>query len=342
MSYISLKTILISAVAAAVCQSVGASERTDTLLNASTASRITIAAELPKVAITVNRVDSTADNFYYEANLPSAKSQGPSTLYSSSDVRNIRVMETEDSVMVDFQDNVGTSLKYVYPLPDAANRSVKNWIGTRGSDFGFPIAQRGKTRYEVVSSGISFGWVGSLGAPAGTNPSMKRSHEYSWNMIAGFRVSRNNHAFTVGLGIRFRDIQTSGPQLFAKNDKGEIEMRPYEEGSEKHMSRIDLFNLQVPMTYNLRFGHRRNWALQLGPIVNFNTGASIKTQYTIGDRDYTVKTRDIHPIPVTVDLFAAIGFQDAGMYVRYSPMNVLRSRAALDFNTISTGFMFFF
>lgn len=342
MSFFSLKSMFVSVAIAAVCNAAGAVERTDTLLDAASAAKITVAASLPKVSITVSKVDSTSENFYYETNLPSAKRQGPSMMFSSTDVRDIKVIETDDSVSVGFRGIDGQSANYVYPLPDPGNRSVKTWLGPQGSDFGFSVAQKGKTSYEVITSGISFGWVGTLGAPTGINPSMKRSHEYSWNMIAGFRISRNHNSFTAGFGIRFRDIQTAGPQYFAKNDDGTIEMRSYEAGSEKHMSRIDLFNLQIPLTYDLKFGRGRHWALQLGPIVNFNTGASIKTAYTVNDCDFSVKTHDIHPNPVTVDLFAAIGFRGMGMYVRYAPMNVLRSRAALDFTTISTGFMILF
>lgn len=342
MSTVNFRKLLLISAIILPTMAAGAAEQPDTLLNVSSASKIAITSALPKISVTVSRLDGSPDNFYYETNLPSAVVKDASSQLTFQNVSQVAVSEVADSLEISFRDASGELMNYHYPLPDLENRSVKTWTGPKGSDFGFSIARKGKTKYDIVSQGISIGWVGATGAPSGAALSMKRSHEYSWNMIAGLKISRGYNSFAVGLGIRFRDIETSPGAYFHKGDDGRIVMMPYLPGSKNHMSRIDLFNLQIPLNYGLKFGHRRNWSLQAGPILNFNTGASIKTKYTVGDRDYTVKTRDIHPVPVTVDLFAAVGFQDFGLYVRYAPMNVLRSRAGLDFNTISTGFMIAF
>lgn len=320
----------------------GALAQTDTLLVASTAKKITVASSLPKISITVKNIDGSSDNFFYETSAVSIRNENVFNMVAVNDISNISVVECNDSIMVGFIDRNGVECSYSYRIPDPENREVRTWTGAKGSDFGINLAKTGSTRYDIVTQGFGFGWIGSLGTPAGMNPSMWHSHEYTWHMIGGLRISRNYHSLNVGLGMRFRDIETKGPEHFWKNEEGRIEMRPYEVESRRHSSRIDLFNLQIPVTYGLKFGHRRRWFLEAGPVVNFNTGASIKTEYTIGSRDYSVKTRGIHQNPITVDLFGAIGFREFGLYVRYAPMKVLRSSAALDFSTISTGIMLVF
>lgn len=314
-----------------------AHEATDSLFTASLAKRINIEATPQKTTLVVTGIDGTADNYYYQSVANESPKGNVTNTLSYGHISSISIIERADSLQIRFTDADNEPMRLTYPIADPDNRSVNSWTGMRGSDFGINIGQQGKTRYDIVSQGISFGWIATTGAPAGMNPSMGHSHEYSWLNMLAFRLSRGAHSFTAGLGMRFRDIETKGPGYFRKTDNGQIEMQPYSEECTKRSSRIDLFNLQIHMTYGLRYGHKRRGFLEVGPIVNFNTGASIKTKYTVGSQNYSIKTKGISPTPVTVDLYLAVGWSSIGLYVRYAPMHVLRSRAGMDFGTFSTG-----
>lgn len=112
-------------------------------------------------------------------------------------------------------------------------------------------------------------------------------------------------------------------------------MRPYDEEAREVKSGFHMFSLQIPVFYRLSFA--KNWGITIGPIVNFNTGAHLTTRFKTGDRENKIDTHGIGQRPVTVDALAAITVGGFGFYARYAPMNVLRDRADLDFNTFSTG-----
>ena len=172
--------------------------------------------------------------------------------------------------------------------------------------------------------------------------SMWKSNELTWAIILGVKMSHGPHALTTGLGIDWRNYVTKGDRYFHKDDDGKISLMPYEENMTKHRSRIKTFSLQIPVLYGFSFGHRRNFGLEVGPVLNFNTSGSIKTQYTIGSHDYSIKTHKIHQKPVTVDVLGMVRYQSLGLYVRYAPMEVLRTSTGLDFKSISTGIMLMF
>lgn len=82
--------------------------------------------------------------------------------------------------------------------------------------------------------------------------------------------------------------------------------------------------------------------LRVGPILNFNTYSSIKGNYedAAGNRcEYFTKNFDRNP--VTVDFFGSISYHDViGVYVRYSPMKVLKDPSPINFNPFTVGFSF--
>ena len=63
----------------------------------------------------------------------------------------------------------------------------------------------------------------------------------------------------------------------------------------------------------------------------------MKTRYTLNGEKHKEKTNDVHHQKVTVDFRATLAYDDIGIYVKYSPCNVLKSDFAPKFSGISTG-----
>lgn len=146
------------------------------------------------------------------------------------------------------------------------------------------------------------------------------------------------HELSLGVGYGEQNIVTKGRQYYDMNmEDGRIGFTPYPEGATNVRSRIKLKYWQIPLLYGISFGHENYCNFQLGPVLCFNNSGSIKTQYKLDGREYTVTTRKIGQRPVTVDLVANFRYRLIGVYVRYSPMKKLRDRTGMDFNTISTG-----
>ena len=301
----------------------------DTLLNVATAGSISIVSSERSASITVNKIDGGTDNFYYQSGNLDKNNRFYRTNISCQGITSVLVCERPTDVKVDFVNESGYPQSYTFTFSDPDNRNVKSYIGPRGTDFGFTISRSKTTEWEVISQGLALGWVSPLNEATALNSSMWRSTELSWLMIVGVRMRHRAQSLSMGLGINWQNIVLKGDRYFHKNADCTITLDPYEPDMTDRRSRLKIFSLQVPVLYGLNFGHKRYLGVQFGPIVNFNTGGSIKTQYKYDGSKYSVKTTGIGQRPVR-----AIGW-----YVRYSPMKKLRDRADLGFSTISTGIM---
>lgn len=309
----------------------------DTLLSVGKAGNVAIVSSPSCTVITISNLDGGADNFYYQSGKPKNWGSITETRINCPNITDVTVCETPDNITVSYTSPEGGAQSYTFSFDDPDNRSFKSYIGRKGSDFGFTISRSHKTEWSVITDGLGFGWVTPIKENPEMNTSMWKSNELTWTMVLGVRMSHRAHSLSFGLGLNWQNFVTKGNRYFHKNDDGRISLEAYEEGVTDTRSRIKLFSLQVPVLYGLKFGHKRYMGLQVGPVVNFNTSSSIKTQYKLDGREYSIKTSKIGQRPVTVDALATITYRSFGVYCRYSPMKKLRTRAELDFGSLSTG-----
>lgn len=310
----------------------------DTLLCAASAGNISIIYNSMSTTVTVSNVNDTDDNFYFQSG--KKKNSDMQTSINCTDITAITIVENMSALIVDFTTSGGEKQSYTFAFEDPANRSFTSYIGRRGSDFGFTISKSGNgTVWDCVSAGFGFGWIGAINDIPAMGTSMWRSNELTWLMVLGVQMTHGHHTVSMGLGLDWQNFVTKGNHYFHYNTDGRITLEQYDEGVTDTRSRIKIFSLQVPLLYRLNFGRRNCMGIQIGPVVNFNTGSSIKTQYKHEGREYTVKTNSIGQRPVTVDGLLSVNYRAVGIYLRYSPMSKLRSAAGLDFGSVSTGIM---
>lgn len=320
----------------------------DTLLHASTARSLNLNYSPEILTLNVKQVNGTKDSFHYKfATSAAAAAAEEPIMYVNqtvalrySDVNSILVVASDTTLTVSFTDNVGSPVSNTFPLAVTPDRSVRSWTGTGEFGIGFPIHRSGKTEWNVISSGIAFGFATPVNASLPLNPSMGRSLEWTWNILLGVEARRGRSSFKTGLGLRYLNINTVARHYLDKAENNQLILRPYDENAREVKSGIHIFSLQIPVFYNLNFA--KEWSLSLGPIVNFNTGAHLTTRYKIRERDYKIDTHGIGQRPVSVDALLAVTVGGFGVYARYAPMKVLRERAALDFGTFSTGIILAF
>ena len=318
-----------------VCVAAIADTSADTLLNASSAKNISIFSSTGYTSITATKLNNSMENFFYETG---NKSYGGTSRYriEYSDVRDVMVCETDTAVNVSFAPASGAQQSYTFSFPDLENRSSKSYLGTKSKDFGFELSRSGGVSWDLISSGLSLGWVGTLNANPDFNASMWKSNELAWRMVIGIKMCYRRTSLALGLGVNWQNFVTKGSLFFNKDESGRIVLQPYADYSTHHRSRIKIFSLTMPLIYSVDFGHS-DWGVNFGLILNFNTGGNIKTQYHLGDGKFTHKTSDIGQRPVTLDIYASLQFKSVSVYVKYSPMHKLRTSAQLDFNSVSTG-----
>jgi hypothetical protein len=76
--------------------------------------------------------------------------------------------------------------------------------------------------------------------------------------------------------------------------------------------------------------------------LSVNTYGSLKTRYTDENgAKHKYFNKNIHQTPVTVDFKGELNFGVIGVYVKYSPCNVLQSQYGPKFQSLSMGIVLF-
>lgn len=287
--------------------------------------------------------------------LNSAKANGlttteqPDTLLNIENPTELIILESEKGSVIavngvpgnpDFKASVVTD----YP-DDAVVKSSQRHI--RKTDI-LSLGPGGITYYNSIPKsnqgwslgmdGVCIGLTNSLNQPDPKAIQWAKSFEICW--MSCIKLSYNfsrQLKFSIGLGFDWRNykISTSRYRLVASGNKG-IEYAEYPDGATPKNSRLKVFSLQLPLLFRC---HIPNSCLELavGPILNFNTYASVKSLYW--DKDYKeIKdfTKDIIPQRTTVDFFLNLQYSLLGIYARYSPMKVM-DYSSLNFNPLTVG-----
>lgn len=315
----------------------------DTIIQANKAKSLRIYSNDNTVNITVKRIDETAQNFYYDTTAGSGIDVDFSNQTVFKDITDLTITEVDgQKLIIDFQGSHSNPNALTFEIPDPQNRTVKSYYGLGRRDFGINLTKRGKSDWCLISSGLSLGFIHTLGAPQNMDASMGRSLEWSWLNILGVKWVYGPNSVSLGFGLLGRNYTMKNGYYYDKQSDGTIALLPFSEGMTKGRSSLWTFSIQLPLLYKIQFGKSRDFALSVGPVLNFNTGAHLHTGYTFDSKDYSINTGHIHQSPVTVDALGVLSWQAIGIYARYSPMSVLRRSAALDFNAVSVGLMLFY
>lgn len=314
----------------------------DTIYSVGEATELSILLNPSNITVSVKDVDGTGEDYYYKTGIARKNRAGDTSMTVSRNVSGLTIVEVDrKSVEISYTNSNREEYTLTYDIPDAENRFVKVYTGWSGNDISISLGRKGKSKWSLVSTGLGMGWATPVDRHPDFHTSMGHSMEWTWLSVLGVRWSLGPHSLTAGLGIYWRNYSLDKNSYFNK-ENGQLQIESFSENMYKRKSRLQTFSLELPLLYSLKFGRQRRFGMDVGPVVNFNTGANIKTQYREGDTDYSVTTHGIKQRPVTVDAIGVIRWEALGLYVRYSPLNVLRNSAGLDFKSFSTGIMFMF
>lgn len=145
-------------------------------------------------------------------------------------------------------------------------------------------------------------------------------------------------SLSLGFGLDWRNYRMTGDRRFLKQDNNII-IAPYPEGADVNFSRIKVFSMTLELL--LRQKITKKVSVAAGPVVNFNTHASIKTRYAVGKgkekEGFKETTSNIHHKPVTFDLKGVLSIDPLSFYFKYSPVNTLETSFGPEFRSMSAG-----
>ncbi len=215
--------------------------------------------------------------------------------------------------------------------------ALLRWINERTICVG-----DGCSHWDVSVDGLCLGLTDAMGG-GGDYMQWSKSIEISWlsciNVL--YRFSRSN--ISLGLGFDWRNYKcTLSDRALKVNEMRGIEWGGYPEGSRPRNSRLKVFSVQFPLLYEWSIP-KTSLRFKAGPILNLNTYASVKTRYQdAGGNECEEFNKNIAINKTTVDFFGSLSWnRTVGIYVRYSPANVLKSHSPINFNPLTLGFTLF-
>lgn len=200
-------------------------------------------------------------------------------------------------------------------------------------------SKSGKSNLDITLGLLSFGFVTPLGAPERMETDMLASYEIMIGPLSLAHTSRNQkNTYSFGMGATWRNYRMNGTTRFYQ-EGGQILTGPYPEGADPEFSRIKV------ISSNALFGYTRHlnkdFDLSLYGILNLNGRASIKTRYKLDGKEVKDLRKEIHQRPVTIDFMARFSYKQVGIYVKYSPCEVLHTDFGPRFHSLTTGLTFF-
>ncbi|MDE5870794.1 MAG: hypothetical protein K2H22_02460 [Muribaculaceae bacterium] len=269
----------------------------------------------------------------------------PDTLMSVTDPGRVIITESPEGTRVSVADGAESVL---IEYPDMAKVSTSRRSRSIFSIPGIPCGRHKENcccsgnGWSLSSDGLCIGLTDALGQTGGGGLQWSKSFEIDWLSCinVGYEFSRSRIYF--GLGFDWRNYKATAFGRWLEPDgNGGVRWGSAPEGASVRFSRLKVFSLQLPLMYVWRIPKSfLKW--RMGPILNFNTYSSVKGVYDdpAGNRcEYF--TKDFERRPVTIDFFASLSYHDAvGIYVRYSPMKVLKAASPINFTPLSLGFTF--
>ena len=211
-------------------------------------------------------------------------------------------------------------------------------------DFNIPFINKNsktkKYRGNLCVGGFGFGVVNAIETSEGMDMDMGASYEFSLDHLLRFNYNvLPATSVSMGFGMTWRNYRMTGRTRFIK-EGDKLVLGSYPEGSDIKFSRLKVFSLTVPFMINQSLG--RKVVFSVGPVVNFNTHASLKTRYTLNGEKVKEKNNNIHQNRMTVDLMAKLRFNSLGVYAKYSPSDMLNTDFGPKFRSFSTGITLFY
>ena len=175
-----------------------------------------------------------------------------------------------------------------------------------------------------ITAHLGIGFTAPTKADSRLDFSTFKSWEFFANIIQWDHAMdrRWRDKFSLGLGIDWRNYRITDDMLFTKNMEGNVTVDRYPLEFEPKFSRIKVFSLTATLRYEHDFGY--GFAIGFGPVVNFNTYASIKTRYKfLGEKQKRIE-KNIRQRPITIDWMLNMRIADFPFYVKYSNDDVLK------------------
>ena len=274
----------------------------------------------------------------------SAQTEPRDTLLDVARPNRLTIMENTAGTIIEVEGDNGVESVMVEYDSDAIVSTTQQ---TSHKFFRFPFSNEecyegDGDHWDVSMDGLCIGLTDAHGLTGADGLQWSKSFEISWLSCLNVNYLFSRSRISLGLGFDWRNYKATadGKWLTATEDRG-IDWGVAPEGARVRYSRLKVFSLQVPLFYTWSVP-KTSLQFKAGPIACFNTYASLLGVYDDADGnrcEYFTKAIDRRPF--TVDFYCSLSFRNAiGVYVRYSPMKVMKTASPLNFTPLTVGIGF--
>ena len=257
------------------------------------------------------------------------------TIITGDSIQKIVVKGKEDDYNYDYRNTIQlVDSNYVSNVEINKDswslRSLRHTVSVSGNN--------NKFNWEVLLGGpLLIGFTAPTKTATGTEFSTFHSWEFALPFISINQNFDKKEKTRVSLQTFFnwRNYRTTGNMRFVKNQEGKVLLAPYPAESDPNFSRIKVFSISGALMFCHRF-NKDCWGFDVGPVVNLNTYASIKTRYKKDGGKFKEVEKNIGQRKVTFDLMGVIYTPFFNFYLKYSPNDVLKD-GSVKFKSLSFG-----
>lgn len=251
-----------------------------------------------------------------------------------------KVIITEDIDGLNFDiQNEGESATYRVNYPPTSRVRVTNKSFRAQKTLSLKLSECGSSSAGVSVEGVCLGLTNPCSQPAPGGLQWSKSIEISWLSCINLYYETGRSRFSLGLGFDWRNYKTTtSDKCLTVNREGGLEWSSYPENVDGRFSRLKIFSLQLPALWSYNFPNT-DLGLKAGVILDFNTYASVKTGWynSEGKREHKF-SKQLEQNKFTVDFFGSLSLcHMVGIYVRYSPMNVMNIEESINFRPLTLG-----
>ena len=195
---------------------------------------------------------------------------------------------------------------------------------------------KGRGSHNVLSAHFGLGFTAPTKADARTDFSTFKSWEIFATLLQWDHHfdRRERNTVSMGFGIDWKNYRMTGDTRFTKAPDGNVVIEKYPLQVSPDFSRIKVFSLTASLGFVHSFDD--DFWIGFGPVVNFNTYASVLTEYTMYGDDIRKLEKDIRQRPITIDWMLRLGLCGVPFYLKYSNDNVLKD-GGVKFRSLSFG-----
>ena len=188
---------------------------------------------------------------------------------------------------------------------------------------------------------LNVGFNTMVGAPSDCSFRIWPSFEVGLGFKGNWEPFGKKNVWSVGFGIDWRNYRMGNDKYWYKDATGNAQLTPFMAGQTNCKNWLNVFSLQVPVTYTHYFDKEQDWGVTLGGIVNFNTGAHATRMFEFQDEEYEVETSSLRQRPITIDALLMFSTPaDLSIYCKYCPMEFFKDGAGYKMHQLSFGIWF--